>query len=769
MKELYYVIQTLIHGRGANLIKIISLALGLTVSILIFSREAFEFNYDTCYEESECLAAVQIEWNISGEKSIDFRTLGPTAAAIAENFPKEVESATATHFWWGGSSLYKGGVRFSPGVLVADSCFFETIRTKILQGQPAEMKNPDILFISRSLAQEMFAGANPIGETVSYNKGMPMTIKGVYEDYPENSTFYNSRVIVPMATVLKYGWSYWGWNGGSNYYACIRLRHPSDMETINNRIDQMLEKYIPQEDKDNNYTWSLRLIPFSDLRLARNYDGMGIIWILLILAAILLFTVTLNYVLISISSLSRRAKTIGVHKCNGASGWGIMKMFLWETGILIFLSVLLMAFLMLNFKEPLERMADASLSAMFTYENIWAPVCAVLFIFIVGGVLPALQFSRIPVTQVFRRYTEGKKGWKRPLLFIQFTGTAFIFALLALVLVQSNHMTNIDRGFSTERMAFTYYYFSNPENARSTFQNLPYVESVASSSIPLYEGMSGCLVSTESGKQYSMRENSIDKDYLPFIGIKLKEGRNLKQKDEIVVNRKFLELMQWEENPIGRQVRNNDEILGTIVGVTEDFRSSNPIFIPEEPVVFQYSPQFSACIQVKLKEPFDENLKKLNEDVKTIWPEGDLNFVPEARAIELQLSTVSDFRSVAIMATITILFVTLMGLIGYINDEMQRRSKEIGIRKVNGAGAFSILVLLSKDVFWTSMPAVCLGTLGAWYLGDLWTDLFSEMADFPIYYYILIALITLFFIIGCVVIKTWGIANDNPVNSIKNE
>ena len=96
-----------------------------------------------------------------------------------------------------------------------------------------------------------------------------------------------------------------------------------------------------------------------------------------------------------------------------------------------------------------------------------------------------------------------------------------------------------------------------------------------------------------------MRGNAIDKDYLPFVGIKLKEGRNLKQQDEVVVNRKFLEVMHWKENPIGRQVRNNDEILGTIVGVTEDFRSSNPIFVPEEPVVFQYRSDFSGCIQVK--------------------------------------------------------------------------------------------------------------------------------------------------------------------------
>ena len=90
MKELYYVIQTLIHGRGANLIKVISLTLGLTVSILIFAREAFEFNYDTCYEDSECLAAVQIEWNHNGEKDTGFMTMGPMAGAIAESFPKEV-------------------------------------------------------------------------------------------------------------------------------------------------------------------------------------------------------------------------------------------------------------------------------------------------------------------------------------------------------------------------------------------------------------------------------------------------------------------------------------------------------------------------------------------------------------------------------------------------------------------------------------------------------------------------------------------------------
>jgi putative ABC transport system permease protein len=110
-----------------------------------------------------------------------------------------------------------------------------------------------------------------------------------------------------------------------------------------------------------------------------------------------------------------------------------------------------------------------------------------------------------------------------------------------------------------------------------------------------------------------------------------------------------------------------------------------------------------------------------------------------------------------------------MGLIGYTNDETNRRSKEIAIRKVNGAEAWGIIELLAKDVLWTALPAVLIGTLAAWYVGELWMSQFATTIENTIPYYIMTAILTLAMIVGIVITKTWKIANENPVKSIKSE
>lgn len=145
-----------------------------------------------------------------------------------------------------------------------------------------------------------------------------------------------------------------------------------------------------------------------------------------ILAIALLFTATLNYVLISLSSLAYRAKAIGVHKCNGAGTGGIFGMFLWETAIIVCISLALIAFIILNFNEKIEELIQTPVGELFSLQNIWAPALVVLFLFFIGGIMPGRFFSSIPVTQVFRQYTENKKRWKYPLLFVQFAGTAFL-------------------------------------------------------------------------------------------------------------------------------------------------------------------------------------------------------------------------------------------------------------------------------------------------------------------------------------------------------
>ena len=142
---------------------------------------------------------------------------------------------------------------------------------------------------------------------------------------------------------------------------------------------------------------------------------------------------------------------------------------------------------------------------------------------------------------------------------------------------------------------------------------------------------------------------------------------------------------------------------------------------------------------------------------------------PQEEEILKKYDDIRILRNATIVASFVILFITLMGLIGYTNDETQRRSKEIAIRKVNGAEASSIIEMLAKDVLWTALPAVLLGTLASWYVGEIWMSQFATTLSSTIPYYIMTAFVTLLMIIGVVVVKTWKIANENPVISIKSE
>lgn len=768
MNQLYYALQTFIRGNGSNIVKIISLGLGLAVSILIFARVAFEFNYDTCYKDHERLYVIKTVWHINGEYQPSSATLGPVAGAIAESMPEEVESATVTQQWFWNTAWFCNDRRFQTNAITADSCFFATAGLDVVSGDPRELNNPEVVFLSRRMAQDMFADNNPIGQTVVLNKQIPMTVKGVFEDIPENSSLHGKGIIMSLATSLKYEWGYWSWHGGDGYVSLVRLRPGAQLDDVNRKIAKLVEQMREGDDT------IISLAPIKDFRMEFGVSSMDMVWILLALGAAILFIVTMNYVLISISSINRRAKAIGVHKCSGAGTGTIFGMFIWETALVLILSLVVMALLLFYFRQPLEDMLDASLAGLFSWQNIWASALVVAFLFVVGGILPGQLFARIPVTQVFHRYTEGKKGWKRPLLFVQFAGVAFIFGLMSLAFMQSRYIMNKERGYDYHNVAFAkdvaFGSATAEEAARAAILSLPYVESGASSNNLLTDGLSGEGIMTDDGRVLSMRWIEFDKAYAPFMRLEFAAGKNMAIPGDILVNETFLKMMHWQENPIGRKVTvNNGEVAGNIVGVLKDFATSDPAYTPMQPLYVTFQNGFRNSLQLRIKEPFDDNLRRLNAEVEKMFPTTDILFSSFQKVIEDQNTSITNFRNATTLAAITILFITLMGLIGYVNDEMQRRSKEIAIRKVNGAEASSILRLLSLDVFWTSLPAILLGTVGAWYLGGFWVDQFAESVSFPAWIYAGIAVVIQLLIIGCVVFRAWRIANENPVKSIKSE
>ena len=246
--------------------------------------------------------------------------------------------------------------------------------------------------------------------------------------------------------------------------------------------------------------------------------------------------------------------------------------------------------------------------------------------------------------------------------------------------------------------------------------------------------------------------------------MKLKEGHNLTGKHQLLVNSTFCEKMHWTDSPIGKQV--ND--YGTVVGLLDSFAFVGCIN-DSEAVMIEWFEGTAFCLEARLKEPFDDNLRRLNEDMSRLYPQDDLVFRSMEQMLDNYAESVRVFRDVTLWASVTILFIILMGLVGYVDDEIRLRSKEIAIRKVNGAETSGILRLLSYDVLWVAIPSVVLGTFGAYKVGQIWISQFSDVVLLPIVGYISIGFLLLTFIVGCVVMKSWHVANENPVNSIKSE
>lgn len=768
MKQLYYTIQTLLRGRGSNVIKVISLTLGLLVGILLFARVAFELNYDSYYSEPENLCITLrtgISDGIKKEPNID--NYGKLAEAIRENFPDEVEDATVLDLF-SQSPLYHEGKKMEHVILATSkSHVFSTLGIKVLLGDVSQLDRVDVIFISRSLARRLFADANPIGKTINIEIDYPLTVQGVFENIPENTEFHFDGVYSFDTRSKQYGSERGGWGYDSSYHCMVRFRHPDEREKVEVRMPEMLKKYI------HNYKGQSEEYSFmtpSQYHLQKP-ESRKIVMILSILGFAILLVAGMNNVLISVSSLAQRAKSVGIHKCNGASDGHIYRMFLYESALLILLSLLFVTVLLFTFKLEIEDLSGASLKALFTWQTLWVPILVSLVLFLVIGLFPGKLFAAIPVTQVFHRFTAHRFVWKRSLLFIQFAGIAFILGLLMVILLQYHQVMTRDMGYKVDNLAVGWSPYRETDKMDGILRGLPIVEEFCNASTIIYGGYMGQPYTDAHGKEFMGRIEFVDEHYVPVMGLQIIKGRNIQQDKEILINEEMVRQIGWTDSPIGKNLEDGKNNFGTIVGVVKDYVVQSA-YMPQAPVALMSNLEWMNVLNKRniiLKEPFGENLAKINTLMKEAFPTVDIVFRSARQEIDKQYQEVRRFRNVVIIASIAILLIALMGLFGFVNDEIQRRSKEIAIRKVNGAEVPDILRLVSGNIFWTALSAVLVGIVFAYIVSNKWLEQFSDRVSVNGGHFLVVIIIILLLIMGSVIGRSWNVANENPVNSIKNE
>lgn len=772
--KFYYLIHSMLAQKGANAIKIVSVAVGLLVSSLIFTRLAYNYSFDTCFRDYDRLYQVRMSYEVNGEKMGPFEScVGKLSGGIYDEMSEYVAGATNIFRGAGGIQLYNGDERLDIRKIASDSLFFETMGIEVLIGQPKyDLALPNIIYLSESLAKQLYGDEDPIGRTISAENEINLTVKGVFKDLPENVTVYPFKAVISMPTFPRQIERRFQWAGADSWPTYLRLKPDCRLtgEQLDRLLNQMYQTHNPDTDTQKTFITAAPIRKMY-LCMAEVKKMNMVMWALGL--SLLLMTV-LNYVLITIASLSRRSKGVGIHKCSGATGSTIMGMFMGETLIILLLALVLMGALLFIFEPLIKDIIDLDISQILAPSRLWVTGSILLFFILVGGLLPGRLFAKIPVTQVFRRFTDRNSAWKRSLLFVQIGGVSFVAGLLAVMAVQYHDIINYNKGFGIEnRVSFDMPMQMGWDARKDIFlpgiKELPYVEDVSWAVCDPLNGYSGDYVYDAADNiKFNSRIGWMDADFAKFIGFNLVQGSYDLKVGDMIVNETFANRMGWGDNAIGTHHARVGRDTLNIRAVVKDFVIED---LSQEilPVAMKVTDWYEHRGYAHLKEPFKENYKRLEEYFKETYPSYNPELTSLKKLHDDAYRHVLLFRNSALVTAVALIFIALMGLIGFTRDEVERRRKEIAVRKVNGASSLSIVGLITGDVFKVAVPSTIIGTLLAWYVGHLWLENFKITADNIWAYYLLTAMIVLILVTLCVVSVTWRVANENPVIQLKSE
>ena len=786
MKNLNIALRSLFKKGRSNGIKILSLGVGLAMGLVLISKVCFERSFDKFYPDSDRIYRLHENIIRDGEYKSYGQVSGGVATAMQVEIP-EVEKATRLTYIGGDKELFKtqDGNRYSARyVVMGDTNVFDLLPRPILIGDPKEtLSRPGYVMISNRIAKLLGGAEQAVNKEFEFESspGQTYTIGGVFEDVPENSHL-RFEIVASLEGMSK--WSRENWLGNDRYLGYVKLYPGTDPESLTTAIREMQGRHCDLEEvKKAGIDLTYSLVPLMDMH--SNSDEVKSMNSLLgFLAFVLIFTAAMNYVLIVISTLINRTKEVAVHKCYGASDKNLFGMIMSETCLHMLISLLLAAFLIVLFRTKTEELLGATLGALFSTQTIVILIGVCIVIFFITGLIPTYMFLRIPVAAAFRNFKESRRYWKLCLLFIQFLATAYLVALLSVINKQYDYMVNVDPGYAYEKLA----YCSTQgveESVRNTaieeLRKIPEVDKVSACYDLPISGMSGNNVSLpgDDRELFNIADMYwVKDDFFSLMEIPVIEGEVFRSdgsaSNKVMVSRSFVEKMEqvagWTGSAIGKNIiitehSQNGEPF-TICGVYEDVcigSTGNPDTRPTALFYDRYAPM----ILIKFHEMSPENIKKAQKVLEDVMP--DRNVTVTAYYMDM-IDLYKDsrtFRDSVMIGGIVTLIIALIGLLGYTSDETNRRGREIAIRKVNGATAWSILKM--KDISYIAIPAIVIGMTVAYYSGTGWLEKFTEKAPIGFFIFLAGAMMVYVLIIACVLYRAWAVSNSNPVDSLKSE
>ncbi len=779
-------IRNLLKNRVYSFINITGLSIGIACSILILLWVFDELSFDKFHSKANRLYQVWINAEFDGKINSWTSVPLPTYEAMKTADTHIKNSVVAD---WGGDHLLT--VNENPiikkGYYVSEE-FLEMFDFPLSRGNPETvLDDPTSIVISEATARALFGNEDPINQVIRVDDASDLKVTGVLRDVPKNSSFEFDYLLPWKFRENSSSWvreNKENW-GNYSFQVFIELSDGKDEIPVENSIKNMLAEHGEDDIKSEFF-----LYPLLRWRLHSNFEngvetgGMhDYVQLFSIIAIFILIIACINFMNLATARSERRAKEVGIRKSVGSNRYELVLRFMGES-IFISLIAFLFAIIMAQLLLPLYNdLVDKELTIDYASKWFWLLSPGIILLTgIISGSYPAFYLSSFQPVKVLKGKIQVGKGATTPrkvLVTLQFGFSILLIIGTIVIYKQIQLVKGRQLGYDQENLITIDYndeIGKNYDPLKLELLGTGVVEAVTISNSAITDINSNNFVGWP-GKPEDQRvlftTIATEYDYTKTMGIKVLDGRDF-SKDfvtdtaAIIINRAALNVMGLKE-PIGTQL----DLWGgkrTLIGVVDDVMMGSP-FQAVKPMFMILDRDWASSVTVRLKKTND--LKASLNAVKTVFEKYnaaypfEYTFVDEE--FQKKFTTINMTSQLAnLFATLTII-ITGLGLFGLASYMAEKRTKEIGIRKVLGASVFNIVALMSKDFSRLVIVAFIIATPVGWWLLNLYLERYPIRTQLQWWIFPLTGFIALVFALVVVATQSLRAAHANPVNSLRSE
>jgi putative ABC transport system permease protein len=783
--------RNLLKQKYFSLINILGLSFGIAASVMIYLWVNHESGFDKFHKNYQNIYRLTADASLGGQKVSLCYVPSPMAKEMIDKSP-EVTLATRITPYFDVVYQYNNNFYKEKKAISADSNFFKMFSFTFIEGNPEKpYPSQNSVVLTRKTANKYFGNEPAVGKVLLFNGRDPYTISGVIEDLPSSSHLQFS-----MAIYLGED-NNWG---NFNRMTYIMVKDNFSKKNIDNTLNDIETKVIKvlasdfgmtteQMYNSGNYLY-LDIQPVASIHLNSNLYGelepagnKTIVLLFSIIAILILVIASINYTNLSTAYYDNRRMEVGIRKANGATRSRLVWQFLVESLLIsliaFFISMVLIRIFLPLFKNYIGLNVEEGL-----YGHWYFTLCVFALVVLVGfvsGLYPAAYLSQFKTIAALKNKTTSKLtklfNVRSALVIFQFVITIFVIVATVLIKKQVDFLLNKDIGFNKEKLVVLQganNLGTNKEVFKNELKQNPLIANLCYSDVypgEMYQSITGYSVEGyTSDQQFVLKTIQADADYFDTYQMKIVQGRafNNTDKPSMILNEKAVEILKLND-PLHSKIMYSGAPF-PLVGVVKNF-NHDPLNISLDPIIIRLTDiQYYDYATIRLSEG---DTREAMQFIADKWNKLSGNRPLEYFFLDSKIESAykAEMKAGDVFSAFSVLSVIIacMGLFGIASFIIQRRVKEIGIRKVNGAKVAEILALLSKDfVIWVIIAFV-IATPVAWFAMTKWLESFAFKTDISWWIFALSGLIALIIALVTVSLQSWKAATHNPVEALRYE